>query len=676
MQPVLITPVTLEFTTDNQAKLRGLGDSLFEPSLGILTLASVLQQAGIAPRVFDLNGFVRGLMLGEPAEELDVCHLAAPDIAAMDADVFGFGTICGSYPLTIRIAGQVKRLRPEARIVLGGPQATVVDVQTLEIFPFVDAVVRGEADETIVPALHQIVAGQEINVPGVTYRVGNRIVRNPNAAPVADLDRVPSPLFELSQSIDRCTYLPIEAGRGCPFSCTFCSTNDFFRRRFRLRSPNRVLEEMDRLYETYGVTRFDLVHDMFTVDRSRVEAFCQAFLARGKRYTWVCSARSDCVDRNLLQLMASAGCTRLFFGIETGSPRLQRIIDKGLDLTEASTHLECAVKHGIGCTVALIVGFPEETKGDVAATAAFALNAARFEQVRIQIALLAALPATPLYEKYREQLFFDGTYSDMSHQSWEQNPLDRELIEQYPVVFANFYGLPSGAGRAYVAEFRHFVSYGLIRCRWLLIALAQSSLSMTDLFDAWNEWLGLGRERGRYYGSPQFPQDLCSFIRQLIVPKLPDESAALALLYYEMLYRDVVHFFDIRRAALPVKSPSPLLPMRSPSLCMMSLPFSFSHLIEMLRTNQPLNAQYRKETTVLFDCQEDFTLNPYELPPLGAALLALCDGQTSIADMVEKLDLHLPCEGISPREFLLTGLACLREQGFVQFEDAQVVTSV
>src|SRR5438876_9827010 len=128
----------------------------------------------------------------------------------------------------------------------------------------------------------------------------------PNAPPIEDLDTLPSPAYHLTGELEGAHRAALEMGRGCPFACTFCSTNDFFRRNFRLRSPERILRDMRALALAYRLNDFDLIHDMFTVDRRRVVAFCAAMIASGETFTWSCSARTDCVDEPLLELMAHA----------------------------------------------------------------------------------------------------------------------------------------------------------------------------------------------------------------------------------------------------------------------------------------------------------------------------------------------------------------------------------
>src|SRR5207253_3056394 len=203
-------------------------------------------------------------------------------------------------------------------------------------------------------------AGRLALINGVTFRRGTEIIRRPNAAVIEDLDSLPPAAFHLYPHIKDCSYAPVEAGRGCPFACSFCSTNDFFRRRFRMKSPHVLVSQMKQIKETYGIESFDLIHDMFTVDRKKVLAFCDAVQQSGEELYWSCSARTDCVDDELISRMADAGCDGLFFGIDTGSEAMQDAIQKRLDVNEAALMVKSANQHSVKTTVSLITGFPEE----------------------------------------------------------------------------------------------------------------------------------------------------------------------------------------------------------------------------------------------------------------------------------------------------------------------------
>ena len=95
--------------------------------------------------------------------------------------------------------------------------------------------------------------------------------------------------------------------------------------------------------DVYGITTFDLIHDMFTVDRKRVIAFCEAVIATGEEFYWNCSARTDCIDEEMIAIMARAGCRAIFFGIETGSARLQKIVKKNIDLNDATARIAVTI---------------------------------------------------------------------------------------------------------------------------------------------------------------------------------------------------------------------------------------------------------------------------------------------------------------------------------------------
>ena len=235
-------PTATEYRSADEWGSDEVRSSASRPQLGILNLAAVLESIGDHPEIVDVNDtylqFTQTLTSASP----DFAGFLASKIAEHDAGLYGFSSICLTYPLTVRVAESLKKLRPNATIVFGGPQASVVDVATLSTFPFVDFVLRGEAEISLPRLIAELVTEVHLDrVAGLTYRNGAEVRRNGNAPVIADLDALPSPAYHLSRCLEGATVASIELGRGCPFSCTFCSTNDFFRRNFRLRSPARVL---------------------------------------------------------------------------------------------------------------------------------------------------------------------------------------------------------------------------------------------------------------------------------------------------------------------------------------------------------------------------------------------------------------------------------------------------
>ena len=532
-------PTATEFKQLGELRSKSVRWAVTQPPLGILSLAAVLLRRGRTADIIDLNSvyidWVGSLCSAEPE---DFAQVAAEMIAARNADVYGFGSICSSYPLTIRIAEALKHLRPQSLILFGGPQATVVDVATLQAFPSVDLVLRGEAEQSLPVLLDQLANERQLeNVPGLTYRLKNRLGRNPNANLIESLDELPLPAYHLAVDLRNATKIPLELGRGCPYACTFCSTNDFFRRKFRLRSPGRLLQDMRQIESEYGVRDFELVHDMFTVDRRRVASFCEAMIASGEKFTWSCSARTDSVDAELLELMARAGCNGIFYGVEVGSVKMQKIIDKNLDPNVVHEIIDITERQGIHSTVSMIIGFPEETFDDLQETLAVYMHSARCLHSNPQLNLLAPLAETPLHSKYRGEMVLEELCSDMSHQGGSQEQADLVLIRQYPDIFPNFYLLPTlHLDPKVLLELREFALNAIQRLRWLIVAIDQGTTGILDFFLEWrahrlsHQFSLHASDLRHYYRTEKFCRDFLAYTKHHAVGNQP---AVRAFLEYE-----------------------------------------------------------------------------------------------------------------------------------------------
>src|SRR5260221_12596291 len=159
--------------------------------VGILSLAAVLEAKGCQREVVELNRVYYSWLQDSNRDKTDFCSFAGNYFASRDFDFFGFSTVCSSYPLTLRIAAEVKRAHRDSVVVLGGPQASVVDISTMRAFPFIDLVVRGEAEHTL-PELVDALGGRSslTAVLGITFRRNGdgEIVRTAAAPLVSDLD--------------------------------------------------------------------------------------------------------------------------------------------------------------------------------------------------------------------------------------------------------------------------------------------------------------------------------------------------------------------------------------------------------------------------------------------------------------------------------------------------------
>jgi radical SAM superfamily enzyme YgiQ (UPF0313 family) len=650
MHVCLVTaPTATEYRSADEWNSDEVLFSAARPQLGVLNLAAVLEGAGDRPDIVNVNRayleFVR--TVGSTAGNCDFAGYLATRIAENDANVYGFSSICSTYPLTVRVAESLKKLRPDATILFGGPQATVVDVSTLAAFPFVDLVLRGEAEASLPLLLEELSAGMRFDqVPGLTYRDGLQIKRNANAPVIADLDALPSPAYHLTNWLEGASIAYLELGRGCPFSCTFCSTNDFFRRNFRLRSPQRILGEMRAVAKKYSITHFDLVHDMFTVDKRRVAAFCEVMAGSGDGYTWSCSARTDCVDEALLELMAQSGCRGVFFGVEAGSRRMQSIIDKHLDPQRAEEIIDITERVGISSIVSLITGFPQETWDDVRETLRMFMHSVRCPHSGPQLNILAPLAATPIYTLYKSQLVLEELCSDMSHQGLSQNEADLELIRNNLEIFPNFYLLPMPhLDRDALLELREFLTMAVECYRWLLSAIDQSVTNILDFYLEWREHRNslrpdlIGNHLRRYYVGPDFRSDFLNFLGQHPVGQ--EHSVASLLAAEEAL---VTSTFTMAQSGQPITPGEPLfwtdVPSNAKFINVIDLQFDLQQITEALKSRTGLPPQER----CFYAVHEapDGTRGLTKVSAWLAALLRACDGTRTIEEVVTQLSVEMP----------------------------------
>jgi radical SAM superfamily enzyme YgiQ (UPF0313 family) len=594
--------------------------------------------------------------------------------------------VCSSYPLTLRIAGAVKRVHPESVIVLGGPQASVVDVATMRAYPFIDLVVRGEAEQTL-PELVDALAQQLplTTVPGLTFRQDQQIVRNPGAPLVMDLDALPFPAFHLFPDVRFCRHFPLELGRGCPFSCTFCSTNDFFRRRFRLKSPAQMIADMCRIKQTYGINSFELVHDMFTVDRKRVVEFCEALLESKRKdpedtFTWGCSARTDCVDEELIALMSKAGCRGIFFGIETGSRRMQKIIDKGLKLNDSAERVRSCDKYKINTAVSLMAGFPDETMSDLRDTAAFFVDSLRYDHADPQLSILAPLADTPITKQHKDSLVLNDDAADMSYRGWRQETEDHALIAAHPEIFSSFYSIPLPyLDREFVKELRDFLLNGQRAFRRLLLGLHQDSGNIMDVFQQWQQWRAhngiqfIGGERTVYYAQQRFPADFFSFLRLHFIPSVSKAPLAVTTLLEceEALHGQQSASDELIFPDKDQHDKDELLAMESrpqllPGVNVVMLPADYQEIIRRLRQGSSLHDVPQQPVKLAIRRTREGEPEVRQLTLLSAELLDLCAEGLTVQEMRGEFILRgIEVAGIPPDKLCLAGLEILRQQRLI-----------
>lgn len=412
---------------------------------GTLLLGTKLLQAG-----FDVQVLRLGEVGGFRMDYSSFIDRITDHILKLEPKCVSFYNLWPFFHVMLRIAQRLKAARPEIITVMGGPQASATAANLLEAMDFVDYVCTGEGEDTVVPFFETVLrkGGQGIEqVPGLYYRKNGVVTGTGVEVPLCDLNALPYwddrlYLDEHSQEEPGLTgpdyFMNIDAGRGCPYNCSFCSTSYFWKRTYRLKSPERIVAEIRYLKEKFGITSFTFAHDAFTINQALVVKVCDYIIEQDLNIIWNCAARIDCISEELILKMKQAGLRRIELGIETGSVRMQKITHKNLNLDRAKTLIDFVLNNGIQIGLFFMCGFPEETMEDLADTLNLMFSLIDKGVHFAGMSYLRFNPNTEVTEKYFDQLYFDPTIQFMGRGIYGFNE-ELEMIKAHKSLFPFYY---------------------------------------------------------------------------------------------------------------------------------------------------------------------------------------------------------------------------------------------
>ena len=404
--------------------------NVLKESLGPLLLSTILRNNEVDTEILS---FAR---IGDPGKYEEFITKAVSMITEKEPRILSFYTRCDCYHIMLKIAQQVKQILG-CHIVFAGPQADITASETLEEIPWVDYICRGEGETTVYPFFSSLLKGEpELSVAGLVYRTENGVVANPRPELIQDLDTLPIPdysVFPGEIKVDPKACFSIDVGRGCPFGCTYCSTKTFWGRKYRLKSPERIIQEVKHFHDLFGINYFAFEHDMFTMNKAQVMELCAMIKELDYKIYWNCSARVDCIDEELIRTMADAGMLWIYLGVETGSPRMQKLVNKNLKLEKLLPMIRFITSCGVRVVTSFIYGFPQETEEDISQTLALMVDLLGMKNVQVQTHLCAFLPGTALGEEYRDQLTLAQVQSDQAGDIGFKENYD--FIVEHPRLF-------------------------------------------------------------------------------------------------------------------------------------------------------------------------------------------------------------------------------------------------
>lgn len=425
---------------------------LVSPPLGIMYLAAWLRDhMDVEPRLINqrLNNLSNEAIVAAAADfEADVVCLGALTTAA--------------HRLKPIVAGIREKL-PNALVLQGGPDASARGKVALEESG-ADALVPGEGELATEMLLRAYQDGSDFSgIPGIFWRDKNgEVVGNPGPVPlVEDVDTLPFPAYDLIHLPDYWRhqtmsplpprkYAAVFSSRGCPYRCIWC--HRVFGKRFRAHSAERMVEEIEFLRRRYGVNEFEFIDDIFNHDRRRVLEFCDLLGRRGIeiKITFPNGVRGDILTDDVLEALVEQGMYFCSFALETGSPRLQELSRKKLNIPRFFENIEKTVRLGVFANGFMMLGFPTETEAELEGT----IRAACESQLHTaSFFAVTPFPNTELYGIARELVpdkLKGISYADLTCVGGWINVSgvsDAVLTRKLREANRRFYGRPSRVGR-------------------------------------------------------------------------------------------------------------------------------------------------------------------------------------------------------------------------------------
>jgi len=368
------------------------------PPLALGTLASAVDAAGHEVKILDFNlKFKDGIPIKS----------AVYKSLKYDADVVGLTCWGNMSPFVIEFCKMFKSIQPETKLVIGGEYATFRSEDILRKSK-ADFVVRGEGEETFIKLLDTLEHNGKISkLQGITYRKGDKIISLPDNPHFLDMDKLPFinwNLFEDLKKYDgygKYGQIPIQASRGCPFNCIFCSVQRTWGGIQRRKSPARLIAEIKHLIENFDVMWLGFVDDTFTLNKKWVIKICNLMLKEKIDLRWKVITRIDLVDEDLLSIMKKSGCVEIFYGVESVVPEIQRFIgSKSYAENLVKKNIAKTIAAGIEPVISVIFGWPIDTLKTVKHMARFCEDVVKRGVSRIHMHMLFPLPGTRLVKEY------------------------------------------------------------------------------------------------------------------------------------------------------------------------------------------------------------------------------------------------------------------------------------
>ena len=369
-------------------------------------------------------------------------------------DIVGITVMTFTLLDALKVARIVKKTNKNTRLVFGGPHVHIFPDETIHL-PDVDYLVLGEGEQTFKELLDHIDDTKKLKtIRGLVFKENGGVVNTGLRDFIQDLDELPFPARHLtpyrkysSLLARRTPVTTMMTSRGCPYKCSFCDRPQLGKK-FRARSAQNVVDEMEECVKM-GIHEFIIYDDTFTINKQRVKEICAEIIRRKLDIGWDIRARVDSVDESLLEKLKRAGCRGIHYGVESGTTKILKILNKRITIPEIEEAFSMTKKQGIMTLAYFMIGNPTETEEDILKTIEFAK---KLDPDFIHLTIFTPFPATKIYLEGLEKRIIEKDYwRDFAKNPchtfvppyWKENFTIQELNELLVYAYKSFYTRPN-----------------------------------------------------------------------------------------------------------------------------------------------------------------------------------------------------------------------------------------
>ena len=412
------------------------------PPLSLLSLVTVLREVKIDTELLDAA--VEDLSLDDIKKRADRYDFVIMLTATMTLNEDAV------------ILNEFKKVNNNLTTIVFGGHVTAEPKSSLERRG-IDIVVRREGEFVIRDLLLAFKNKENWqDCPGISFIKDGKYIQTDDYPWIEDLDKLPIPdrsvlntdIHYYNPIVKRMPYTTMFTTRGCPGLCTFCSSPTFYGKNIRAMSAERVMKEI-RECVRLGYKEIFFRDEIFTAFKERVHEICDTIIKEKIDITWICSARINSVDKEMMKKMKQAGCHMLRLGVESGVQELLNNVKKGIKIEATEQVFRWAHEVGLDTHAHMMIGIPGETKNTIETTIKFIK---KIDPTIVTFGILTPYPGTPLFDDLREHHpeFGDGTCMDLSklhtHSFYNEHftSLSSEELQKYiRKVYRKFYLRPS-----------------------------------------------------------------------------------------------------------------------------------------------------------------------------------------------------------------------------------------